>query len=225
MNKYQFKKLYNEYLQRERLTAAEVVVGFGGALLMMGLRQETGDLDLDVSPSFYALNLKRGYPTHDTYLGVCIDVADTISLHSGLPLKTITIDGVCCHTPETLLMHKRMLLNNSARKPEKLLQDREDIKKLEKHLGLTGYTIELAAAGGPNDLRAELVLTSEEEFFYERLMRHNWTFRTGHHRRYDVNNEQTLVEEATKRKGNHLILLNRFKHKRRKELTRNAIPA
>jgi hypothetical protein len=217
VKKNELKKLYNDYLVREHLQAQDAVVGFGGALVMMGLRKETSDMDLDVSPYFFEINRRRGYPMHDALVGKCIDVNDRISLHAGLPMKTVEIEGVWCYAPEILLTQKRRMLRYKGRKPEKIPQDLLDIEALEKYL-----KIDLPVGGRPypgstNDLLMGMELTPEEELFYERLLRHHWAFRTGPKYQHDLKVDRLLSVDAAKMKGNYLILLNRYRYRHRKE--------
>lgn len=217
MKKNELKKLYNDYLVREHLHAQDAVVGFGGALVMMGLRKETSDMDLDVSPYHFEVNRRRGYPMHDALVGKCIDVNDVISLHAGLPMKTVMIDGVCCYAPEELLKQKRRMLRYKGRKLEKIPQDMADIEALEKMLKLEPVVGGRPVPGSANDLLMGMELNIEEEFFYERLIRHHFAFRSGPKYQYDLKVDRLLSVDAAKWKGNHLILLNRFRYRHRKE--------
>jgi hypothetical protein len=220
VNKHQLKKLYNEYLRRERLSPSDVVVGFGSALVLMGLRKETSDLDLDVYPAFFELSCKRGYPARNTSIGTCVQVLENVSIRSSLTIYSQLIEGIYCSTAQDLLFAKRQLVNSGTRSPEKLTQDMEDIRNLEKVLKLTPIGLG-PAPGGPNDLRSGMTLNAVEELFYERLLRHNWIFRSGQaNYRKDSTTEKALAELASKLGGNHLILMNRFRHKRRRDLAR-----
>lgn len=217
MKKNELKKLYNDYLAREHLQAQDAVVGFGGALVMMGLRKETSDMDLDVTPFFYEVNRRRGYPTHEGMFGKCIDVNPLISLHSGITFKPVMIDGVCCHSPEAILANKRRMVIYKGRKPEKFAQDLRDIEALEKHMGIGHPPTARPVPGGPNDLLMGMTLNYTEELFYERLLRHHWIFRSGSKYQIDLKTDRLLQMDAEKLGGNYLILLNRFRYRNRKE--------
>lgn len=217
MKRNELKKLYNDYLAREHLHAQDAVVGFGGALVMMGLRKETSDIDLDVTPFFYEVNRRRGYPTHVGMFGKCIDVNSYISLHSGITFKPVMIDGVCCHSPEALLINKRRLVIYPGRPAAKFAQDLKDIEALEKHLGIGHPTMERPVPGSSNDLLMGMTLNHLEELFYERLLRHHWSHRGGSKYQVDLKTDRLLSTDAAKYGGNHLILLNRFRYKHRKE--------
>jgi len=217
VKKNELKKLYNDYLVRENLQAQDAVVGFGGALVMMGLRKETSDIDLDVTPYFYEVNRRRGYPTHEGMFGKCIDVNAYISLHAGVTFKPVCIDGVYCHAPEALLALKRRLTIYVGRSPEKFAQDLEDIKALEKHMGIGHPQMERPVPGSSADLLMGMQLNHLEELYYERLLRHHWNFRSGMKYQQDLKTDRLLSEDAAKWKGNYLVLLNRFRYRHRKE--------
>lgn len=106
----------------------QLVVGFGGAMLLLGLRQETQDIDLDVPESVYDWFLGAGF---DERLVVgdkkAISVTDCIDIHRGInPGEELMVtDGVFHHTPQVILRKKKML-----NRPK----DQKDIQALTEFL-------------------------------------------------------------------------------------------
>lgn len=49
MNREQLLNRYAEILHLTGLQYSQVVIGYGGAMLVLGMREETSDLDLDIS--------------------------------------------------------------------------------------------------------------------------------------------------------------------------------
>lgn len=102
---------------------------------MLGLRDDTDDLDLDVRHIVYAaLSTRLGHSkqrrsSHGTYL----DYTDKISLHV-MPayITTQVVSGVTLYSTHDLIKQKEKLATAPDRKPEKAAQDRKDIEALEK---------------------------------------------------------------------------------------------
>ena len=121
-------KEYKEFVQLHGLDVEKTVVASGGAMLMMGLRQETGDIDLDVESSVFTWLLLKGYKTHrfgkDQIL--VIEATENIDIHTCDNFDEITItEGVCHYTAEAVLRFKKKLNRE---------KDQKDIKVLTDHL-------------------------------------------------------------------------------------------
>lgn len=128
MNKEQFVKEYKDFVQLHGLDVEKTVVVSGGAMLMMGLREETGDIDLDVEPSVFNWFLRKGYKSHrfgkDQIL--VIEATENIDLHICEDFDETTItEGVCHYTAEAVLRFKKKLNRE---------KDQKDIKVLTDHL-------------------------------------------------------------------------------------------
>ena len=128
MNKEQFVKEYKEFVTHHGLDVEKTVAASGGAMLMMGLREETGDIDLDVEPSVFKWFLRKGYKSHrfgkDQIL--VIEATENIDLHICEDFDDTTItEGVCHYTAEAVLRFKKKLNRE---------KDQKDIQVLTDHL-------------------------------------------------------------------------------------------
>lgn len=129
-----------QYLQLSKaleLKPSELVLNAGSAMVLLGLRKYTNDLDVSV-PKEYFEKLKTRKAPHNGLLGEyvmwdgLVDITETSTkvAKDGV----ISIMGVyICH-PFYLLEQKKLLVANPERKPEKLVQDNKDIKMLEELL-------------------------------------------------------------------------------------------
>lgn len=102
---------------------------------MLGLRDDTDDLDLDVRQIVYAaLSTRLGHSkqrrsSHGTYL----DYSSKISLHvTPAHITTQVVSGVHLYSINDLIKQKEKLACAPDRKPEKAEQDRKDIEALMK---------------------------------------------------------------------------------------------
>lgn len=126
---------YNLFLMSTGLRADEVALGFGGAMVMHGLRKTTSDLDLDVPAEAYKrLVEERGLTLVKTPLGICADYNSYVSIHPNLPDDCIYINGVLCYNPERLRSSKINIAAHRDRSPSKREQDNKDISALESFL-------------------------------------------------------------------------------------------
>lgn len=131
MNKEHFKSLYKLTVMRLGETPENVVVSAGGALLMFGLREETSDIDLDVSEETFKRFEHFG---ELEYFGdkKIINLDNLIALHQMEgDVEVVEIEGVFVYSVESLISFKKKLINNPLRKKEKIEQDLSDLSKLE----------------------------------------------------------------------------------------------
>lgn len=124
MNREELKRNYLLFLERENLTPDQVLVGAGGAMVMHGLRKETEDIDVEVSPK----NFERftGLPSHrfgETLVLECQDLL--VDIHSSSDMSGVLVDGVYVYGIERLLAFK-MSLNR--------VKDQKDIATLRSVL-------------------------------------------------------------------------------------------
>ena len=134
MNRTEFITKYHQVVKMLGSTASRVVVASGGALLMLGLREHTNDLDLDVSENVF---MKFRKPDNvEVFDGQeIVNVDETVALHvmkrgTGI----MEIDGVYLYSVKELIRFKKRLIANPQRKKEKLEQDRADLVALENML-------------------------------------------------------------------------------------------
>lgn len=126
LDKKGFVKLYNDFCKEIQYPA---VVSAGGALLVMGMRELTDDLDLDVSDEIYDkyyYDPKYKNLIHSTPVGEYIQVKDKVSIHRLDRRASLTvIEGIACYSANDLLLQK-LRLNRE--------KDQEDIRKLRELL-------------------------------------------------------------------------------------------
>ena len=133
MDKKELTQRYRAFLRDFKLGAGRVVVGAGGALCVLGLREETSDIDVDVPLEVFNWLLKLGLPTHEFVNPgqkpvQVIEATDVVDVHVRTNKDPVVLtDGVCHYTPEVLLAFKQKLNRE---------KDQEDIRKLKKHLGV-----------------------------------------------------------------------------------------
>lgn len=134
INKSELTAAYTDFVKHYNLRAEVVVVGAGGALVMMGLREETGDIDVTTTVRVFRRFQLMGKPT-STFPATgsrpavkVVAATDLIDLHTGVEGKAkMCTEGVWHETPEELLAFKSTLNRE---------KDQADIEALRKHLGL-----------------------------------------------------------------------------------------
>lgn len=130
MNRDTFIRHYFNFCSEVGESPENVLVSAGGALLVLGLREETSDLDLDVRGEVYDL-YKHAENVRRSSLGEYVDYSETISLHE-MPEKIgkQEVDGVWLYAMADLVDQKTCLLNMVDRAPGKAERDRKDIEML-----------------------------------------------------------------------------------------------
>lgn len=113
------------------IATAEYVVGAGSALLVLGLREETDDIDAACGHALWSRLLNHGLKARydHTYLVYIIEMHDLkIDMHldpNMMAASSVIIDGIPILSPEELLKQKKRL-----NRPK----DQNDIKALETML-------------------------------------------------------------------------------------------
>jgi len=132
MNREEIVRVYNGFLDVTGRNNDEVVLGFGGALVMHGLRDTTNDLDLDVTSSHFNMWKGLGSVVETTPLGERLILNDSIDLHAGIPIADYitVIDGVACYSLAMLLVCYINFSKNPKRNPAKLEPDAEAVKMI-----------------------------------------------------------------------------------------------
>lgn len=104
-----------QILKAEGLDTKDTVVVMGGALLMHGLRNETHDIDINVSQETYKSFLNKGYETDLNSIGrhriLLIHDGNEIEIFDDgiAEVEYEEIDGVYVQTLESILNWKRIL--------------------------------------------------------------------------------------------------------------------
>lgn len=109
------KKEMIEILKAEGLDTKDTVVVMGGALLLHGLRNETHDIDINVSQETYKSFLNKGYKTDLNAIGrhriLVMNGENEIEIFDDgiAEVEYEEIDGVYVQTLESILNWKRIL--------------------------------------------------------------------------------------------------------------------
>jgi hypothetical protein len=148
-NKEQLKRLYDLATNAPAIEGpkwfepGELVLGGGGALMAMGIRESTLDLNVWVSPErFKELNEKQRLVWCEEGSGIIrlLDKSQTLFWSVNcivrpfdIPHDTVEIDGMTCFDPMTLLTYKQCLKRewlDTHREP----QDLKDIAALNQFM-------------------------------------------------------------------------------------------
>lgn len=106
--------MYREFLAIADLTPDQAIVSAGGACVMYGFREQTLDIDIDVTETVFQQFLAQGFTAcnYDTPLGRVrvIDLGNAIDIHevSTFPPHQL-IDDVAVYSPAALLQQKLRL--------------------------------------------------------------------------------------------------------------------
>lgn len=134
---------YQEMLVKLRSVAAtinvapeDLVIGAGAAMLLMGLRETCGDIDIDVEPAIFE-RLSQLYPIETKPGGIeVIRVDPFVEIHKRLKSRTvvpltITDAGVRFNvtriSTSELILQKKWLMNAPWRSEQKRKKDKEDL--------------------------------------------------------------------------------------------------
>lgn len=130
MNRLDFIKAYFNVVSDLGQEPKNVVVSAGGALLLLGLREESSDLDLDVLDEVYDAQLVGRHERFSS-LGAYLDISEDVSLHR-MPkgIEKICVDGVYMYSIPEMIKQKTALSNMPDRMAGKAEKDRADIAKL-----------------------------------------------------------------------------------------------
>ena len=120
-------ELYFKGCEKINLPPERVVVGAGGACVLLGIRESTNDIDVDVVKSDFDELLKVGYKSH--LFGddnVVLEVTEHMDVHGVDEIvDTVVIEGVTCYSAKSVLDFK-LKLNRE--------KDKADIEALKKLL-------------------------------------------------------------------------------------------
>lgn len=122
--------LINKVKEAVRLfELSEYEVGAGGHLLLLGLREETGDIDMSLTKTeFYRLVEENSLAVEKDYFTMA-QLTEDIDIHiKPGQITTNLISGVNCSTEQETLDLK-LGLNRD--------KDQEDIRKLKAFMGVT----------------------------------------------------------------------------------------
>lgn len=126
---------YKQLLVEMGLEAKDVVLNAGAALVLMGMRKTTNDLDVSVPVDFFdKQRVRKGTLNGLTGPVVAWDgMVDMYPLPSHFT-RSHVVDylGIWIYSPKELIKQKRKLAKHKDRDPHKAAQDRADIVKLKE---------------------------------------------------------------------------------------------
>ena len=128
MKKEEFIGRYLQFINETGLKVGDCPVGSGGTMVLLGLREETSDIDLEIPREIFEEYKETGL-YEKTYFGdvEVLKYDEYIDLHELKEVSgNILIDGVCSWSPEKVLLFKQSLNRE---------KDQKDILKLRKYLG------------------------------------------------------------------------------------------
>lgn len=137
---------YNALVQELKEDPHNVVLSAGAALVMMGVRDEAEDLDVDIlGPVFRwvsgskAVLLEEGFAERIEYApGIDLHILDE---DTGI----VCVDGVWIYSPQSMLTQKRYLAKHPNRKEDKRVIDLMEIGVLEHMIKQSNFTARVVA--------------------------------------------------------------------------------
>jgi hypothetical protein len=122
-------------------SAHNVVLSAGSAAVMMDIRNETDDLDVDVLPGVFKWAASSKTILKEEGVNDRIKYSDKVDLHVlDEDRGRVCIDGVWVYSPRELLMQKRAMLRIPGRGMGKLVRDQIEITQLEQMGQSTKFT-------------------------------------------------------------------------------------
>ena len=117
MNKKQLIAVYSYFISSNALNAKDVVVDAGGALVLMGMREKTSDIDVVTTSAIFNRFKDAGYPTRifpatGTHAAVEVVAATDLidlHLHTSRRIHRVCTDGVWHESAEDVLAFKLSL--------------------------------------------------------------------------------------------------------------------
>jgi hypothetical protein len=133
----QYKTLVHELGEN----AHDVVLSAGAAAVMMGIRDETSDLDVDVLPGVWKWAAINRTVLKNEGLADRVVYSDTVGLHElDEDRGRVCIEGVWVYSPRELIMQKRTLTRAPCRGIGKLVRDEVEVALLISMGHITKFT-------------------------------------------------------------------------------------
>lgn len=136
MDKQELEKRYLNFISENNIAPERCLLASGGALMILDLREQCSDLDLDVPRSVYDQLLEAGYEEiqiDSPCASHLIKYDDFIDVHAmpGTVVGMVT-NGIGHYTPMEIMAQKRLLRNWDQRSPEKRKADQRDIDNITR---------------------------------------------------------------------------------------------
>lgn len=130
MDRTEIVKTIKDFAKRTEIDISMLVVGYGAAAVMHGLRETTNDIDLDVHEgiftyvgSMYGSSRGRGLTGEYITLGA-------MDFHVDGYTDIVEIDGIKVASHDRLRLQYEWLANHPDRNPSKVAADLEMVRKL-----------------------------------------------------------------------------------------------
>lgn len=132
MNKAEVVGRYKELLNDLGEDARNVVLSAGSALVMLGIRKDTMDLDVDIPTGLFNYLAKKHLVITEPGVSDLIKYAIDVDLHEfDADTGVVCVEGVWTYSPSALLIQKRYLSKLPTRKEHKRETDLDEISLLE----------------------------------------------------------------------------------------------
>jgi len=133
----QYKALVRELGEN----AHNVVLSAGAAAVMMGIREETNDLDVDVLSGVFKWAATTKTVLKEEGVSDRVLYAESIDLHVlDEDRGRVCVEGVWIYSPRELILQKRAMSKFPGRPIGKLVQDQVEIAQLEAMGNSTKFT-------------------------------------------------------------------------------------
>lgn len=135
MNRARLIEVYRKLVFSLGLNSRDVILSAGAACLLLGIRTDTSDLDVDIpSNDFDKLKNSGRYQIKGALDSgdELIVFSDFVDLHRGhKSRKTMEVAGVHIYSIDELIEQKTKMVNHPKRNPQKVSGDLDDIEKLK----------------------------------------------------------------------------------------------
>jgi hypothetical protein len=132
MDKAEVIGRYQKLLEELDEPAERVILCGGSALVVLGIRETTSDLDVDIDPKLFKFYATKFPVKKEPNVNDLIEFAPDVDIHEFDPDTGIVfVNGVWSYSPSAMLIQKRHLARMPNRKPGKREQDLIDIQQLE----------------------------------------------------------------------------------------------
>lgn len=133
MDKAQVVERYRQLLSELKEEPRDVVLSAGSALVMLGIRETTQDLDVDVSTGVFKFLSRTNLVIVEEGISDLIKYGVDVDIHErDSSTGVVCVEGVWLYSPSSLLMQKRYLAKLPTRKEGKRETDLQEISLLEE---------------------------------------------------------------------------------------------
>lgn len=134
LNKAQVVAEYKRFLESSKFPPTLVALNAGALCVLLGAREETEDLDIDVDGEFFEYIAGLGAKIESGLFGELIQYSPLVSIHRASGIPTEMYGSVCGYTLEALIDQKVKMMQHPKRKVGKSSADAKDVESLKKLL-------------------------------------------------------------------------------------------